>query len=370
MSNHECILKPLSPIHISAGSDYQYGPYEYIRSKAKNNDKIIRLIKRINIPNYYKSLDENKQDELINLIEEKDYSLTKHPDALNISKNFTEYYSINKSTKETKDIQEHIKSNNKIYIPGSSIKGSLRTAILYNNISSNDFDNFIFKTKYNNKLCLDYNEYNNIIDNYFSVHKGNKAQKNIMRFIQVSDTNRIKTPVIYDVISIQATTDNTYNTYKRNNNTVRSFIETIDKSSLKFNMKIDNNQDILKYIKLSDKSDILSVDNIKETIYNFSQDLIRYELDFIDKYNIDILRDFYEDLNKINSPDKPLMRIGAGSGLMATTIDMKIKENNPKVFENIRQASQGKNYYYEYPKSRKITCHENKPLGWAQLIIK
>ena len=55
-------LNVLSPIHIGAGTEFKYGPYEYLNSKAKLNGKIVPTIKRINITEYYKKLyDENKE---------------------------------------------------------------------------------------------------------------------------------------------------------------------------------------------------------------------------------------------------------------------------------------------------------------------
>ena len=51
-----------------------------------------------------------------------------------------------------------------------------------------------------------------------------------------------------------------------------------------------------------------------------------------------------------------------------TTINMKIKQEDPYLFDKIRQLNK-RSYDYEYPKSRKITCKENKPLGWTQLKL-
>lgn len=41
-----------------------------------------------------------------------------------------------------------------------------------------------------------------------------------------------------------------------------------------------------------------------------------------------ICLEFYETLNKKNTVDAPLLKIGAGSGLMATSIAMKLKEHD------------------------------------------
>lgn len=75
---------------------------------------------------------------------------------------------------------------------------------------------------------------------------------------------------------------------------------------------------------------------------------------------------FYENLNKKNTVDAPLLKIGAGSGLMATSIAMKLKEYNPLSFERVRKSFSGRNYEFEFPKSRKVT-KQKKPFGWVKL---
>ena len=355
-------MRILSPIHIGAGTNKKYGPYEYINAKAKFNKEIVPIIKRINIPEYYKTLSEEKKDELLEHLEDPNFKLSQLEDKT--IKNFGKYTSINYSTKKVDEIQEHIKTNQKLYIPGSSIKGAINTALIYGAISIDDIqtDNLIKHGKIIKKT------YNSYLNKVFSSNERYYAQNNIMRFMQVTDTNTIKIPRIYDIISIQATTNNSYNYYNRNANTVRSFIETIDSKSLSFNLNIKYDEKILEKINLEDKKNKLDINYIKKAIYNFSQDYIEYELDYIEKYNVDILSEFYENLLSKNSKNKPLLRVGSGSGFMMTTINMKIKQEDPYLFDKIRQLNK-RSYDYEYPKSRKITCKENKPLGWTQLKL-
>ena len=73
-------------------------------------------------------------------------------------------------------------------------------------------------------------------------------------------------------------------------------------------------------------------------------------------------------MDKINSLDSPVLKIGAGSGFLATTLALKIKDIDPMLFDEIRQKKRG--YGYCFPKSRKITKNTHKPLGWVQLSFK
>ena len=86
---------------------------------------------------------------------------------------------------------------------------------------------------------------------------------------------------------------------------------------------------------------------------------------FADKYDIEYLSKFYETLNKKNTVDAPLLKIGAGSGLMATSIAMKLKEYDPTSFDRVRKSFK-RSYEFEFPKSRKVT-KQGKPFGWVKL---
>ena len=86
---------------------------------------------------------------------------------------------------------------------------------------------------------------------------------------------------------------------------------------------------------------------------------------------ISYLEKFYKKREKLNTPDKPMLKIGGGSGFLATTIGLKIKEhddyNFDDYFEKVRSITKGKSYDYCFPKSRKVTFRGGYPLGWVQL---
>ena len=75
-------------------------------------------------------------------------------------------------------------------------------------------------------------------------------------------------------------------------------------------------------------------------------------------------------MQKMNSMENPLLKIGAGSGYLATTVNLKIKKYDPYLYDKIADGTRGKNYDYEFPKSRKITQNGGNPLGWVQLSFK
>ena len=356
-------IKTLTPVHIGSGNDY--GPSEYVNSRAKLKGEPVDIIKRIDVARYYTELDENKKDRFLSNLTNPRFKLEDVDK--NINKKFTCYNAVNETKKPLEgDVSEHIKTSGKMYIPGSSLKGAIRTAIFYNIVDEDDFSDFAGDIIVNRRgrIQIDKRNYQNWIDGYFSSRGGNAAQKSIMKFFQVADSSTVKLSHIHEIKAIMANENNRSQFYSRNGSVVKSYYETIAKGTeLKSNFTIQNDEKILSRLDLLDKTDILDIDFIKKSVYDFSQDLIRYELDFTRKYKISYLEEFYEKLE--NDPDKPLLRVGAGSGLMATSIAMKVKEYDYNAFDWIRDTFK-KAYEFEFPKSRKIT-QTGLPLSWVQL---
>lgn len=358
---YNCTLKTKSPVIVAGGSEYHYGPQEYVFSKGKlKSGTEIDLIKRIDITKYYKSLNEDKKEELLSNLLDFDFNLEEYSKSNTDVKKYGYYLSVSRcKTRPNKEIMEHVKTVNKLYIPGSSLKGALTTAILYDNITINDVEDTVRKNYLNKK------KYNDILRNYFSSKWGNSAQNNIMRFIQISDTTTKSRPSIYDIQSIQVKSNHTYEYYKRGG-IVTTYYETIEQNSkLNCDITIKKDKEILNQLNLKEK--ILDIDYIKDVLYNFSMDYIEYEQDFIDTYNIDFLKNYYKQLARENTPDSPLIRVGLGSGFMQTTINMKTKNEDPMLYKKVQKIAHKNSYDYEFPKSRKITAKTRKPLGWIKL---
>lgn len=364
---YNCTLETKSPVIVAAGSEYQYGPQEYIFTKKPLKDRKIDLIKRIDITKYYKSLDEDKKKELLKDLSKFDFKLE---ESLKFKKNaekYSPYCSISEcETKPKKEIIEHVKTRDKIYIPGSSIKGALSTAILYNKIKINDVKGVI-KNK---------DTYDKILKKYFSSNEKNLTQSSIMRFIQITDTYTEKIiPIIYDIqliqvknIQSQKIKSNSKDECLKHDNNMTTYYEAIaPKYKLNCDITIKKDKEILNQLNLKEKGKILDIDYIKDVLYKFSMDYIEYEQNFIDTYNIDFLKDYYKQLAKENTPDSPLIRVGLGSGFMQTTINMKTKNEDPMLYKKVQKIAHKKSSDYEFPKSRKITAKTKKPLGWIKL---
>lgn len=378
IEKYACTIKTITPVHIGAGSEKVYNSSEYIHGKIRK----FKSINKVNVSNYYQSLPEEDKDNFLDELMNPDFLLETYKQEDSNIKDYVEYKSIDqiKRYEETKsthiEIKENIKTQNKIYIPGSSIKGSLKTVLLYNDIKKADMNSI---EKIISRNHLNKREYYKFLEDFFVNSekkifgkKVNGAQKDIMKYIQITDSSTMNIPYIYNIKTIQATEQGKYNLHKdkKTRNTVYNYLETIGTgNTLTTELKLNNNPKILEIMGLTDKSKLLNLDYIKQSLYNYAEEYIYYELDFAEKYQIDFLEKFYSDLIKKNTEDQPLLRIGQGSGFMSTTIGMKIKELDSRTYENIRNSLKTTTYNYEFPKSRKICCISNKPLGWTKLTF-
>lgn len=364
------MIKVVSPVHIGSGEGY--GASEYLPVTIKNKSgKKIKTFKRINVSDYYIGLDESKRDEFIENLSNPNFSLKDFDSK--ISNDYRRYLAINKCSSNPKgqDIEETIKTLNKAYIPGSSIKGAIKTAILYNQFDFDDTDKI---SRFINKKGRDFrNEYNKFVDSFFtSKIRGPSAQKDVMKFLQVSDTNDAKQIGIYDIYSIMAAeyggrkTNVPYRRNKNSNQPTISYFETVDAgNNLEFTINNLYNNKVHSELKLGDKVNLIDLDNVKKSIYNLSKDYIDNELEFSDEYGMDNLNKFYKRISKLNQSDSPLLKVGAGSGFLATTMALKIREYDYGLYQTIRKQKKG--YEYSFPKSRKVTIGDDKPLGWVKL---
>ena len=369
----KCEIKVISPVHIGSGERYGASEYLPVTLKNKSGEKI-KTFKRIDVSNYYIGLDKDRQDEFIARLSDPEFSLKDFDKK--IPNEYRKYLAIDKCSRKpnvSQEIEETIKTLNKSYIPGSSIKGAIKTAILYDLF---DFDDCDTVSRFINKKRWDFNrDYNNFMDKFFtSKLRLPSAQKDVMKFLQVGDTSDAKQISVHDIYSVMAAEYGGRKTniaYRRNKNSKEatiSYYETIDAGKLEFTINNNYASKVHSNLKLGNKIDLIDIKNIKKSVYMLSRDYIDNELKFSDEYDIGSLNKFYKIASKLNTPEKPLLKVGAGSGFSATTMAMKIQEYDPGLYDQIRKQKRG--YDFCFPKSRKITKIGGKPLGWIQLDFK
>lgn len=221
--SYDLRLTTLSPIHIGSGKSYNC--CEFVPAKAKSKGQIVKIIKRVNLTNYYSSLSDDRKDTFLASLTNSNFELKQFDKK--IKKDFVRYQCIDNSRVDfINEVQEHIKTSDKLYIPGSSIKGAIRTAIFYDLLTEDDMDKIgkdISSNRRNNSFLS-----NDLLKKHFTSGFGNDAQYNIFRFMQVADTTTTNLPRIEQVLAVMATDDRRKNQfYSRHGKVVKSYLETI-----------------------------------------------------------------------------------------------------------------------------------------------
>ncbi|MCD4668952.1 MAG: type III-A CRISPR-associated RAMP protein Csm5 [Actinomycetia bacterium] len=350
------ILETLSPLHIGTGE--RYGSSEFL---VKGNNII-----RLDINNIYALLSDKNKNIFLQFLEDPRFRLDDFIKNVDISILQAKLYSIKLKTNIPHEIVENIKTGFKGYVPGSTLKGAIRTAILSAFIGDNEIIEIgkIFTMKNPWKRNMDAERF---LGRFLSTQSSQSSYSDLMRFVQISDFIPVKDLYVYNIQSLEAEGDK-WKWYRRNGRIVQTYLETIMAGErLEGDIHFTYNEQMHKSLGLEYKSDIIDIIEIKRLIHSFSNAIINHEIDFSKRYEIDFLLEFYEKLKKINTEDSPVIKLGQGSGYLATTIGLELKKN-PDVFEKVRKSLRGRSYSFVFPKTRRIVMEEKMPLGWCRII--
>lgn len=368
-------LIPLTDIYIGSGKDIE--AYEYtVKDKYMYRIDMSEVFDKMNDSkkeNFYKILQENNffniRSWIYNNYKEEWGYIYKEK----VSSDFEKYYKEKLDDKSQENsqlsISEFIGYNNKKYIPGSSIKGALRTAFIYSDFLENE-KKYEIKSSYeikNGKRVYNRKEIDKEAkimesevllaekEDRYGNKKGEKLglepKKDPFKTVKIFDTEEIELEKFsVNVLQIKEgnlfceVLNGTYNEIKKtkkvNFEKGINFNIILTEYSLKDNSMMDYKKN-LGIKKLLD-----SLDDKMENILNFEIEKEREK----DSYN---LRSFYEFLKKIFNSFKnkniSLVRIGKYTGFNDKTINLLT--TNPS--EN----------------SRTILDENNYPMGWVLIKV-
>ena len=317
-------IRTITPVHIGSGEEYLVS--ELIKEKNKYN--------RINLLKYFKSLEnEDKQNKFIEDLCENNTIDAVSEDCIRYS--FTLTSGADDFTNDNK-INENIKVFNESYIPGSSIKGAIRTALLYKYFNDADINKLVVNDEINTSL----------INSYFQLD--DDAKKDILKFLKISDSSTTKNLKVYKTSRARPR----YSLDKKKNSKNKSkpkpnfkkgipiYLESIylTKDLLSFSITMNYDEKTYDLLNFDDKKiEMLKMDKILKAIYDFSNDLIVHEIKFCEKYNLPKLKKFYGNLKNKNDEKSPVLKIGYGSGLLATSLALKVKNSNSNLYKDIKK---------------------------------
>ncbi|MDI6714698.1 MAG: type III-A CRISPR-associated RAMP protein Csm5 [Thermodesulfovibrio sp.] len=255
------------------------------------------------------------------------------------------------------------------YIPGTSIKGVFRSAILYNllkQFKEKKLQDFIEKIERriekdisDKKKKKGFFDWGNIeyFQKFVLADKNNSSNTDWLRMLHITDAyseNEIQTILI--PVNILKKQRNGWQ-YKTENTNQRTtiWVECLPVgATLKFEAKWDKR--LLAEFKRENPDTAMPEDiqSVLQFINNWVQDVLAFEINFLQGHP---LKRWYE-------VNKPNLRIGFGSGMTATTISILLSEDLRKKIRNYAGLNRGED---EAPKSRRLFENNNNsiPLGWA-----
>ncbi len=365
------ILKTLSPVHIHSGEvlksinyivkDYKvliFDEMDVIKSVKEEellSDELLRTFGSDRRKEYNKTLDYYIDKGII------DSSIIKEYKA--------------EATNKTEDLsgQDIYRTMTNIYgsyIPGSTLKGVVRTAILYDYLLNKDIDYIKKAVDFLNSR--DGRSYT--IDDYiiYGMATNRQTKPNIQedpfKFLGIKDVNMVEKE--FEIYEEQI--------YNIKNFIPGNVIETIKEGdhseSFEFEIRLNKslanmyNGEITRYFK---EEELLRV------LYQYSKDIIDDEIEYYNmhKHPLFNTKEIIEKLEQIqsqNSVNSPVLRIGKGKGYKSNTVALAIKKLDRKYYlkeiKNIARPSKY-NKNYEYPKTRKFVGSSISPklLGFTIL---
>ena len=251
------------------------------------------------------------------------------------------------------------------YIPGSELKGAIRTAVLTGMLSANaQFLQNLAQRLHPNMRKRQLDELWQMTE-YALLRAGSKdAHDDLFRGISISDSE----PLSKEAVCVYAA--------KRLNMTrdVTVFTEAIApnrETTVTLSVAYPNRW--LTEAGLADKSGWLSWEKLAEALYQHSNAV----LDFIAQ-KFPALRQRAQKLKEQNTPQEPLLRIGWGQGFLSVTMTEPLRQSHPHAYETLRQAmasvigQYGRTKPNDFPKTIWAVLDGNgQPVdlfGWVKLI--
>ncbi|RLC81567.1 MAG: type III-A CRISPR-associated RAMP protein Csm5 [Chloroflexi bacterium] len=287
------------------------------------------------------------------------------------------------------------------YIPGSELKGAIRTSLLYTLMKGDQVGQFLDELRkvkavheelialeeaktesgrsleiQRKKVGVQKRKLKNILRKRVSskiegMLRGykNDAKYDIFRMIFISDSQ----PLTVENLQIELSQAEKASDIRRTS----TYIETITiDSETMFTMALVEKADLaLRELSLRELKDWLSLDRLLEACYERSKDILEEEGRYFKDQGA--ILDQISRLKEENEPSSPLLRLGWGQGFLSTTVDLRVKQADPELYEEgIREPiSRLRNWRTRkdnFPKTRRVIVdRKDRPvslLGWVKLI--
>ena len=365
-----------SPVHIGS-VEQKITPFEYIEHKGYvyhlSEEKLSEFLLNTKLLNLYLNRVQNEghRFRIHAFLKEHNISLSENK-LLHLSN--SRKAKLKTNALELTEYRPFIRDAfNKVYIPGTSVKGAIRTAILYHSLKEFKTKNPAgFSTQVEQRIIKDIDERKNKkfffqwaikkwLEGFVLGNKERSPNTDWLRMLHVSDAYPVS-PIETIVIPINILKKENTWTYKkeRSGKTTTIWVEAIPKN-IEFEFEVTGDTRLLEDFKRTNKNIMLPDDlqKIYDIVTHWAEDIFNFERKFL---NGCPLRKWYET-NNAN------FRVGFGSGMISTTILMLLE---PDTRKKVRNYSGQNRELDEAPKSRRVWSNNNSliPLGWAVLEVK
>ncbi len=390
------VLTTLSPVHIGSGDQISNWSYTFDNGKIKiyNFEKVVRALKNNpqRLLNLTAIIERNPLTKNLGDIL-KDFKLSIEPTYISELKG-----SVKTGRNEYKQIWEFIRENSQVYIPGTEIKGAIRTALFYKILKDKFNEDEKIKNQFLNeyKNCLNVKHFRDERDKKKQIKKNFSyleqrwesivfragfqkvfdkdfkfadAKKDILKILLISDSN-LKNP--NDILNIK---DITALGVSRHFEELHELLKS--GSNFIVDLRVPFNSE---YKKIFPETFIyLGMKKIREACSEFALNVIESDIEYFNKTK-EIKEDqkskILEKLEKRKnlakiSPEKKyiILRLGKHQGFLSTTINLLVKEFNPELYSEAYGYLVHRGYPDFPNKSRKLTI-DNELLGWCVLTQK
>jgi CRISPR-associated protein Csm5 len=367
-----CSIEVLTPVHIGSGVKLAEG-IDFIKT-----DYSVHILSQAELMKYL----EDNPDEMERFIDGK-YKL-------NNLQRIPEGRKFNVNTKGLREILEFVRNGNgKPYIPGSSIKGAMRTILLkkrFDELSESQKNDLLKKVSNTKKEWAA-----NPIVEYLL---GKSSNENLMRTLEIfdSDFENVELEKIF-ILTLRNQNGSSYGWKKMGRdvpsqddpkNATPIFAETLPTGSIgyfsislnTFLMEDTSAQSTLHF----NEQALKDIQNLRIAINGFSVKKLEKEKEFYEKLTSpkklnSVLKEIDNLLSKINNLNKDefILRISWGSGWKGMTGDY-LDEEWINIFRNKygRGQAMGRPGFTIFPKTRRLVFEDDEPkylTGWIKVSL-
>jgi len=353
-------IRTLTPVHIGNGTELQ-GNFEYLYFQKEKKvavidaEKVLEILGEENLSQWISCIDNNQP--LLPVIEKRKTDLK----AIDVADRI-----ISLQYETSKPIREHIQGgNNTVLIPGSSLKGALRTAVFADRIINNQK---LVQGEINLKNYKGFFTDEHVSKNVF----GSDPNHDIFKLLQVGDAAFTQTE-IFETNVLNLSGGNW-----RIKESLTQFVETIPAGEIT-TMRL-NFQDIL--LKRSgnnyfnENATMLQLSNLLPQVNAHTQRLVEDEFNFwkekISEH--DVIANYTDQLERIVNISKNcernecILRIGWGSGFRSMTGDWQGSMNNEDYQRLVRALRPKHSEDLLFPKTTRLIAG-GVPLGFVKLSL-